>query len=127
MDRAYLYSVCFTAILLALFAGAATAYEGFRILAPDITGTLSHRLERQQGLAGLLSTGYLALVSLMIFRWAWVSVNPNNDPDIDDTLTGNSSHGSSEPATNTSQEGALDTAPTASTSSTKSGEPPPPA
>ncbi|MCZ7527284.1 MAG: hypothetical protein M5U14_13430 [Acidimicrobiia bacterium] len=71
VDRAFLFAVCFTAVLLVLFGGGTGAYGLFRILAPGITGSGDDTLERQEGLAQLLTLGFLAATSFGIFRLAW--------------------------------------------------------
>jgi hypothetical protein len=75
IDRAYLYVVCFVAILVALFAFGAGAYGLFRVLAPGVTADgLSKHLERQEGVAQLLSLTWLGLVGLYVFLRSWREV-----------------------------------------------------
>jgi hypothetical protein len=71
VDRAYLYAVCFTAVLIFLFAGAIALYAVFRVIAPDVTGSGDSALERQLGLQQLVTLGFLATVAGGIFWWSW--------------------------------------------------------
>jgi hypothetical protein len=76
IDRAYLYAVCFVAVLVALFALGVGAYGVFRTLAPGVTGgefTPRH-LERQEGVAQLISQVWLGLAALYVFVRAWREV-----------------------------------------------------
>ena len=75
IDRAYLYAVCFVAVLVALFALGAGAYGGFRVLAPGVTGEfVSHHHERQEGVAQLIPQIWLGLAALYVFVRAWREV-----------------------------------------------------
>lgn len=75
IDRAYLYTVCFVAILVALFALGVGAYGLFRVLAPGVTADeLSRHLERQEGVAQLISLTWLGLAGLFVFLRAWREV-----------------------------------------------------
>jgi hypothetical protein len=75
IDRAYLYAVCFVAVLVALFALGAGAYGGFRAVAPGVTGELvSRHLERQEGVAQLIPQVWLGLAALYVFVRAWREV-----------------------------------------------------
>jgi heme/copper-type cytochrome/quinol oxidase subunit 2 len=75
IDRAYLYAVCFVAVLVALFALGVGAYGVFRTLAPGVTGEFTPRhLERQEGVAQLVSQAWLGLVALYVFVRAWREV-----------------------------------------------------
>jgi hypothetical protein len=79
IDRAYLYAVCFVAVLVALFALGVGAFGGFRTLAPGVTGEFTpQHLERQEGVAQLISQVWLGLVALYVFVRAWreVAVDP---------------------------------------------------
>jgi hypothetical protein len=71
VDRAYLYAVCFTAVLIFLFASAIALYAVFRVIAPDVTGSGDSALERQLGLQQLVTLGFLAAVAGAIFWWSW--------------------------------------------------------
>lgn len=71
VDRAYLYAVCFTAVLIFLFAGAIALYAVFRVIAPDVTGSGDSALERQLGLQQLVTLGFLATAAGGIFWWSW--------------------------------------------------------
>jgi uncharacterized membrane protein len=72
IDRAYLYVVCFVAVLVALFALGAGAYGLFRVLAPGVTGDeISDHLERQEGVAQLISLVWLGLAGLYVFMRSW--------------------------------------------------------
>jgi len=75
IDRAYLYAVCFVAVLVALFALGVGAYGVFRTLAPGVTGVFTPRhLERQEGVAQLISLAWLGLAALYVFLRAWREV-----------------------------------------------------
>ena len=75
IDRAYLYAVCFVAVLVALFALGVGAYGVFRTLAPGVTGEFTPRhLERQEGVAQLISLVWLGLAALYVFLRAWREV-----------------------------------------------------
>ena len=75
IDRAYLYAVCFVAVLVALFALGAGAYGGFRVLAPGVTGEfVSLHRERQEGVAQLIPQIWLGLAALFVFVRAWREV-----------------------------------------------------
>jgi hypothetical protein len=75
IDRAYLYAVCFVAVLVALFALGAGAYGGFRVLAPGVSGEfVSRHHERQEGVAQLIPQIWLGLAALYVFVRAWSEV-----------------------------------------------------
>jgi heme/copper-type cytochrome/quinol oxidase subunit 2 len=77
IDRAYLYAVCFVAVLVALFALGIGAYGAFRTLAPGVTEeAITRHLERQEGVAQLISQVWLGLVALYVFLRAWREVAP---------------------------------------------------
>ncbi|MCZ7534633.1 MAG: hypothetical protein M5T61_00965 [Acidimicrobiia bacterium] len=79
VDRAYLQTVCFTTVLIFLFAGASAAYELFRVSAPGVTGEfLSRRAERQNGASGAIPLAYLTLATWWIFRRHWVQARPES-------------------------------------------------
>lgn len=71
VDRAYLYAVCFTAILVFLFAAAIALYAVFRVIAPGVTGGADEDLERQLGIQQLVTLGFLSAVAGGIFLWSW--------------------------------------------------------
>jgi len=65
----------FAAVLVALFALGVGAYGVFRTLAPGVTGEFTPRhLERQEGVAQLISQAWLGLVALYVFVRAWREV-----------------------------------------------------
>jgi hypothetical protein len=75
IDRAYLYAVCFVAVLVALFALGAGAYGAFRVLAPGVTSEfVSRHHERQEGVAQLIPQIWLGLAALYVFVRAWREV-----------------------------------------------------
>lgn len=75
IDRAYLYIVCFVAVVVALFALGVGAYGVFRVLAPGVTGDeISRHLERQEGVAQLISLTWLGIVALYVFLRSWREV-----------------------------------------------------
>jgi hypothetical protein len=61
---AYLYTVCFVAVLTALAAGSAAAYGIFEVVAPGITGASRHG-----GLQNIVSSGVLTVVALALLRF----------------------------------------------------------
>jgi len=73
---AYLYAVCFVAVLIVLVAGALALFGAVRIAAPGATGFGPESAERDEGIAQLVSSGLLALVAygLFLFHWRRVSV-----------------------------------------------------
>jgi hypothetical protein len=71
VDRAYLYAVCFTAVLIFLFSTAVALYAVFRVIAPDVTAGIDPDLERQLGIQQLVTLGVLSTLSAGIFLWAW--------------------------------------------------------
>jgi hypothetical protein len=77
IDRAYLYAVCFVAVLVALFALGIGAYGAFRTLAPGVTEeAITRHLERQEGVAQLISQVWLGLAAVYVFLRAWREVAP---------------------------------------------------
>jgi hypothetical protein len=75
IDRAYLYVVCFVAVVVALFALGVGAYGLFRVLAPGVTADeVSKHLERQEGVAQLISLTWLGLAGLYVFLRSWRDV-----------------------------------------------------
>jgi hypothetical protein len=78
IDRAYLYAVCFVAVLVALFALGVGAYGAFRTLAPGVTEeAVTRHLERQEGVAQLVSQFWLGLTALYVFLRAWREAAPD--------------------------------------------------
>lgn len=78
IDRAYLYAVCFVAVLVALFALGVGAYGAFRTLAPGVTEeAVTRHLERQEGVAQLVSQVWLGLTALYVFLRAWREAAPD--------------------------------------------------
>ena len=78
IDRAYLYAVCFVAVLVALFALGVGAYGAFRTLAPGVTEeAVTRHLERQEGVAQLISQVWLGLAALYVFLRAWREAAPD--------------------------------------------------
>jgi uncharacterized membrane protein YjgN (DUF898 family) len=71
VDRAYLYAVCFTAVLIFLFAAAVALYAVFRVIAPGVTGSGDSDLERQLGIQQLVTLGFLSTTAGAIFLWSW--------------------------------------------------------
>lgn len=71
VDRAYLYAVCFTAVLIFLFASAVALYAVFRVIAPGVTGSGNDDLERQLGIQQLVTLGFLSTVVGYIYLAAW--------------------------------------------------------
>lgn len=69
--RAALYGACFVAAIIALFAAAKGVYGIFRVIAPGITGHGADDVERQRGIAQLISFGALSVASVFIFLRAW--------------------------------------------------------
>jgi hypothetical protein len=71
--RAYLYSVCFVAILVVLFASVAAVYGLIRIVAPGTTGPGfgGSSAERDQGIAQLVTGGLLAAAAYAVFAFHW--------------------------------------------------------
>jgi hypothetical protein len=78
IDRAYLYAVCFVAVLVALFALGVGAYGAFRTLAPGVTEeAVTRHLERQEGVAQLVSQFWLGITALYVFLRAWREAAPD--------------------------------------------------
>jgi hypothetical protein len=69
--RAYLYGIAFVAALVVLVALAKAGYGLFRVLAPGVTGVGDDDVERQRGIAELLSYVFLAGGGVLIFFRAW--------------------------------------------------------
>jgi hypothetical protein len=75
-DRAYVYAVCFTAILIFLFSTATGAYEVFKLIGPGVFGSGDDSDVRKSALQTLLTLAWLALASGAIFRYYWRQGNP---------------------------------------------------
>jgi hypothetical protein len=71
VGRAYLYGIAFVAALVVLVALAKLGYGVFRVAAPGVTGSGSDDVERQRGIAELLSYAFLAGGGAFIFFRAW--------------------------------------------------------
>jgi hypothetical protein len=76
-DRAYVYAVCFTAILIFLFSAATGAYEIFKLIGPGVFGSGDESDVRKSALQALLTLAWLALASGAIFRYYWGQANPS--------------------------------------------------
>jgi hypothetical protein len=76
--RAALYGACAVAALIALFAAAKGVYGLFRIIIPGVTGDNSD-LEREKGVAQLITFGLLAGASGFIFLRAWYWLPEHRD------------------------------------------------
>ncbi len=68
---AYLYLVCFAAMIGALVATAISVYALVKIAAPGSLGSLPEGDERDLAIVDLLQNGALAGLSAYIFRWHW--------------------------------------------------------
>lgn len=71
---AYLYAVCFVAVLAVVGAGAAAAYGLVRVVAPSVIATGPASLERDEGVVDVVANGFLALGAGLIFAFHWVRV-----------------------------------------------------
>ena len=69
--QAYLYAVCFVAVLIILVAGALAAFGIVRIAAPGATGYGGTSAERDGGIVQLVSSGILALAAYVLFLLHW--------------------------------------------------------
>ena len=79
-DRAYVYAVCFTAILIFLFSAATGAYEIFKLIGPGVFGSGDDSDVRKSALQALLTLAWLALASGAIFRYYWGQANTSAPP-----------------------------------------------
>jgi hypothetical protein len=77
-DRAYLYVVCFTAILIFLFAAGFGSYNVFKLIGPGVFGSGDDSDVRKSALQELLTLAWLALASLGIFRYHWLQAHPRS-------------------------------------------------
>lgn len=68
---AYLYAVCFVAVLAVVGAGAAAAYGLVRVVAPSATATGPASVERDEGIVDLVANGFLAVGAGVIFAFHW--------------------------------------------------------
>ncbi len=68
---AYLYVVCFFALLTLIGAAAAAATGLFRIIAPGTTGFGPMSVERDRGIEVLVPAATLASAALAIFTYHW--------------------------------------------------------
>jgi hypothetical protein len=75
-DRAYIYVVCFTAILIFLFAAGFGSYNIFKLVGPGVFGSGDDSDVRKSALQELLTLAWLALAALGIFRYFWLQANP---------------------------------------------------
>jgi hypothetical protein len=71
VDRAYLYAVCFTAVVIFLFATSIGLYAVFRVIAPGVTGGADEDLERQLGIQQVVTLGFLSATTAFIFLTSW--------------------------------------------------------
>jgi hypothetical protein len=70
-DRAYVYAVCFTTVLIFLFSTAIGAYDIFRLIGPSVFGSGDDADVRKSALQSLLTLAWLALASAGIFHYYW--------------------------------------------------------
>jgi hypothetical protein len=77
-DHAYLYTACFVAVFLVLFAAFAGVYGLFKVVAPGVASVGGGASERERGIAQAISFGALALGSLAVFVLHWREV-PRRD------------------------------------------------
>lgn len=75
-DRAYIYVVCFTAILIFLFAAGFGSYNIFKLAGPGVFGSGDDSDVRKAALQELLTLAWLALASLGLFRYYWLQAHP---------------------------------------------------
>jgi hypothetical protein len=79
--RAYLYGIAFIAALVVIVALAKAGYGLFRVVAPGVTGSGSEDVERQRGIAELLSFAFLAAGGAFIFFRAWAHLPEQRHSD----------------------------------------------
>jgi hypothetical protein len=79
-DRAYVYVVCFTAILIFLFAAGFGSYNVFKLIGPGVFDSGDSSDIRKTALQELLTLAWLALASLGIFRLHWLQAHPGPAP-----------------------------------------------
>jgi hypothetical protein len=75
-DRAYIYAVCFTAILIVLFATGFGSYNVFKLIGPGVFGAGDDDTIRETALRALLTLAWLALAAGGIFRYYWLQAHP---------------------------------------------------
>ncbi len=75
-DRAYVYAVCFTAILIFLFASGFGSYNVFKLIGPGVFGAGDDDAIRKSALQALLTLAWLALAAGAIFRYYWLQMHP---------------------------------------------------
>ncbi|HUF84071.1 MAG TPA: hypothetical protein VMQ81_05695 [Acidimicrobiia bacterium] len=75
-DRAYLYVVCFTAILIFLFAAGFGSYNIFKLIGPGVFDSGDSSDIRKSALQELLTLAWLAVAALGIFRYYWLQAQP---------------------------------------------------
>jgi hypothetical protein len=75
-DRAYTYVVCFTAVLIFLFAAGFGSYNIFKLIGPGVFDAGESSDIRKSALQELLTLAWLAVASLGIFRYFWLQANP---------------------------------------------------
>lgn len=76
-DRAYIYVVCFTAVLIFLFAAGFGSYNIFKLAGPGVFDSGDSSGVRKSALQELLTLAWLALAALGIFRYYWLQANPS--------------------------------------------------
>ena len=70
--QVYLHSVSFVSMTVLLFAGAAALYGLFRAIAPGTTDpSVPATVERGDGIAQVVTTGFLALAAYAVFAYHW--------------------------------------------------------
>jgi hypothetical protein len=82
-DRAYVYVVCFTAILIFLFASGFGSYNVFKLIGPGVFGAGDDDAIRKTALQELLTLAWLALAAGAIFRYYWLQVHPRGEAPAD--------------------------------------------
>jgi hypothetical protein len=75
-DRAYIYAVCFTAILIVLFAAGFGSYNVFKLIGPGVFGAGDDDAIRESALQALLTLAWLAAAAGGIFRYYWLQAHP---------------------------------------------------
>lgn len=75
-DRAYVYAVCFTAILIVLYAAGFGSYNVFRIIGPGVFGSGDDTAVRQSALQALITLAWLTVAAAAIFRYYWLQIHP---------------------------------------------------
>jgi hypothetical protein len=68
---AYLYIVCFAAVITAVVAAAVAVYALVRIAVPGSLGSAPDDVERDYAIVDLLRFGALAGLTAWIFKWHW--------------------------------------------------------